>query len=85
MALVRPFAKNEFAKKLYVHGTVKGLHEFAPPEIFPKDYEGGQEDSIDVLSGMFFCYTRFFYTNFIFNDFYRQILSKISGTPRTFS
>lgn len=54
MALVRPFAKNEFAKKLYVHGTVKGLHEFAPPEIFPKDYEGGQEDSIDVLSGMFF-------------------------------
>ncbi|XP_063696840.1 clavesin-1-like [Culicoides brevitarsis] len=54
MALIRPFAKNDLAKKLYVHESVKGLHEFAPPEIFPRDYEGGKEISIDEMSEKYY-------------------------------
>uniref|UniRef100_A0A336LSG1 CSON003001 protein n=1 Tax=Culicoides sonorensis TaxID=179676 RepID=A0A336LSG1_CULSO len=54
MALIRPFAKNELAQKIHVHETIKGMHQFAPPEIFPKDYEGGQEESIDVLAEKYY-------------------------------
>lgn len=51
LALVKPFTKNELAQKLFVHETVRGLHGFAPADIFPKDYEGGMEDTMDALSG----------------------------------
>lgn len=53
MTLLRPFIKNELAKKLHLHESIKGLHSIAPPSYFPNDYEGGKEESFSALSGKF--------------------------------
>lgn len=51
VALVRPFMKQSLYDLLVLHPTVSTVYPFVPAELFPRDYPGGLEKSIEEIHG----------------------------------
>lgn len=57
LALVKPFMKQSLYESLILHPTVESVFTHVPAELFPRDYPGGLEKSMDEIHGKL-CVTR---------------------------